>query len=165
MEGTKKGFIGQSFPRREDKRLLIGNGQYVADIVLPRMLHAAFIRSSVSHARIRSIDLSRVSAASGVAFAMTAAELKRELPPVADHRIPMPSKWRTAVKHRMTNPRQPLLADKVRYVGEPIAVVLAESRYAAEDALSSPLSTSSLFLRWLMSMLRFPLTLRSCTRN
>jgi aerobic carbon-monoxide dehydrogenase large subunit len=135
MPQSNEGFIGQSFPRREDKRLLSGNGRYIDDLVLPRMLHVAFVRSPIAHARIRSIDLSRVRAASGVALAITAADLKRELPPVADHRIPMPSKWRMAVKHKITNPRQPLLADKIRYVGEPIAAVVAESRYAAEDAI------------------------------
>src|SRR5262245_15033764 len=102
MQGTKEGFIGQSFPRREDKRLLSGHGRYVDDIVLPRMLHVAFIRSPIAHGYIRSIDLTRVRDASGVALAMTAADLKRELPPVADHRIPMPSKWRLAVKHKIT---------------------------------------------------------------
>src|SRR5437588_10445452 len=135
MPQSKEGFVGQSFPRREDKRLLSGNGRYIDDLVLPRMLHVAFVRSPVAHARIRSINLSRVRAASGVALAITAADLKRELPPVADHRIPMPSKWRMAVKHKITNPRQPLLADKIRYVGEPIAAVVAESRYTAEDAI------------------------------
>jgi aerobic carbon-monoxide dehydrogenase large subunit len=135
MQRSKDSFIGQSVPRREDKRLLSGNGCYIDDIVLPRMLHVAFVRSPVAHARIRSIDLSRVRAAPGVALALSAAELNRELPPVADHRIPMPSKWRLAVKHKITNPRQPLLGEKIRYVGEPIAVVVAESRYAAEAAV------------------------------
>ena len=135
MTDERESFIGKSHPRREDKRLLAGHGQYVGDIALPRMLHVAFVRSPVAHARIRSIDLSRVLAAPKVIFAMTAAELKQELPPVADHRIPMPRKWRMAVKHKITNPRQPMLAEKIRYVGEPVAVVVAESRYAAEDAV------------------------------
>lgn len=130
-----QGFVGKSYPRREDRRLLVGGGQFISDIVFPRMLHVAFVRSPVAHARIRSIDLSRVIAMPGVVLAMTAEQLKQELPPVADHRIPMPSKWRMAIQHKIVNPRQPLLADKIRYVGEPIAVVVAESRYAAEDAV------------------------------
>ena len=132
--GKAEGFIGQSYPRREDRRLLVGNGQYIGDIVLPRMLHVAFVRSPLAHARVRSVDLSHVRTAPGVALAISAADLNRELPPIADHRIPMPSKWRMAVQHKIVNPRQPMLAEKVRYVGEPIAVVVAESRYAAEDA-------------------------------
>ena len=59
-------YIGRSLRRREDRRLLTGQGQFVADLVLPRMLHAVFVRSPVAHARIRSVDLSRAAAAPGV---------------------------------------------------------------------------------------------------
>lgn len=135
MTHQRERFVGKSYPPREDKRLLIGRGQYVGDIAFPQMLHVAFVRSPVAHARIRSIDLSQALNSPKVVFTLSAAELKQELPPVADHRIPMPSKWRMAVKHKISNPRQPMLAEKIRYVGEPVAVVVAESRYAAEDAI------------------------------
>jgi carbon-monoxide dehydrogenase large subunit len=99
------------------------------------MLHAVFVRSQVAHARIRSVDLSRAAAAPGVAFVMSGAELMQVLPPVPDTQLSLPRKWTTQVQHTFLNPQQPLLAhDKVRHVGEAVAVILAESRYLAEDA-------------------------------
>jgi carbon-monoxide dehydrogenase large subunit len=128
-------YVGRSLLRREDQRLLTGRGQFIADLELPRMLHAAFIRSPLAHARIRSVDLSRAGAASGVALTLSGADLVRELPPLPDTQLSLPSKWTTQVQHEFHNPQQPGLAhDKVRHVGEAIAVIVAESRYAAEDA-------------------------------
>ena len=128
-------FVGKSVPRREDARLLAGKGQYVADLELPGMLHAAFVRSPVAHARIRSVDASRAAAAPGVVRVVGGAELQQALPPVRDNQLPLPGKWKAAVAHRILNPRQPLLAiDKARHVGEAVAVVVAESQLAAEDA-------------------------------
>src|SRR5437773_3715164 len=128
-------FLGRSLPRREDARLLAGRGQYIADLELPGMLHAAFVRSPHAHARIGAIDTARAAAAPGVVLALTGAQLHRALPPVRDNQLPLPGKWKAGVPHRILNPRQPLLAvDKVRHVGEAVAVVVAESRYAAEDA-------------------------------
>ncbi len=128
-------FIGRPMLRREDRRLLLGQGQYVGDLVLPRMLHAAFVRSPMAHARIRSVDLARAAAVPGVAYVLSGIELAQLLPPVPDHQVSLPSKWRTTVEHHILNPQQGLLAaDKVRHVGEAFAVVVAESRYAAEDA-------------------------------
>lgn len=128
-------FVGKSLPRREDDRLLAGRGQYIADLELPGMLHAAFVRSPVAHARIRSVDVSRALQAPGVALALSGAQLREALPPVRDNQLPLPAKWKAAIPHRILNPRQPLLAlDKVRHVGEAVAVVLAESPLAAEDA-------------------------------
>ena len=69
--------VGQSILRREDRRLLTGRGQFVADLKLPDTLHAVFVRSQVAHARIRSVDLSRAAAAPGVVYALTGAELRR----------------------------------------------------------------------------------------
>ena len=99
------------------------------------MLHAVFVRSPVAHARIKAVDLSRAAAAPSVAYVLSGAELVRQLPPVSDSQLALPSKWTTLVQHKFINPQQPLLAhDKVRHVGEAVAVILAESRYAAEDA-------------------------------
>jgi len=129
------GFVGRSLLRREDRRLLTGEGQFVADLELPRMLHVAFVRSQLAHARIRSVDLSQAAAAPGVALALSGADLRRLLPPVPDTQLSLPSKWTTLVQHEFHNPQQPLLVrDKVRHVGEAIAVIVADSRYAAEDA-------------------------------
>ena len=128
-------YVGRSLLRREDRRLLTGRGQFVADLVLPRMLHAVFVRSPLAHARIRSVDLSRAAAAPGVALALSGAELCALLPPVPEGQISLPSKWTSRVQHKFLNPQQPLLAhDKVRHVGEALAVIVAESRYPAEDA-------------------------------
>jgi carbon-monoxide dehydrogenase large subunit len=85
-------YIGRSLLRREDRRLLAGQGQFIADLVLPRMLHAVFVRSPAAHARIRSVDLSRAAAASGVAFALNGADLLQLLPPVPEGQISLPSK-------------------------------------------------------------------------
>src|SRR5271165_4494039 len=128
-------YVGRSLLRREDRRLLTGRGQFIADLELPRMLHAAFIRSPLAHARIRSVDLSRAAQAPGVALALSGTDLVRLLPPLPDTQLSLPSKWMSRVQHEFHNPQQPGLAhDKVRHVGEAIAVIVAESRYAAEDA-------------------------------
>jgi len=128
-------YVGRPMLRREDRRLLLGQGQYVGDITLPNMLHAAFLRSPHAHARIRSVDLRSAGAAPGVALALSGPELARLLPPVPDHQVSLPKKWREAIRHTIRNPQQALLAaDKVRHVGEAYAVIIADSRYAAEDA-------------------------------
>jgi carbon-monoxide dehydrogenase large subunit len=129
------GYVGQSLPRREDMRLLTGRGQFVADLKIPDVLHAVFVRSGTAHARIRAVDLSRASEAPGVVYVLSGGELARLLPPVPDTQLSLPRKWTTQVQHTFLNPQQPLLAhDKVRHVGEAVAVILAESRYLAEDA-------------------------------
>ncbi len=128
-------YVGRSLLRREDRRLLTGRGQFIADLVLPRMLHAVLVRSPVAHARIRSVDLTHAAAMPGVMAAFSGADLLRLLPPVPEGQISMPSKWATVIQHKFLNPQQPLLAhDKVRHVGEAIAIVVAESRDQAEDA-------------------------------
>lgn len=132
---ASSGFVGRSLRRREDRRLLTGQGQFIADLELPRMLHAAFVRSEFAHARVRSVDLSRAAAAPGVTLALSGTDLLRLLPPMPDAQLSLPSKWTTHVQHEFHNPQQPLLAhDKVRHVGEAIAVIVADNRYSAEDA-------------------------------
>ena len=111
-------FVGKSLPRREDARLLRGEGQYLADLQLPAMVHVAFVRSPVAHARIRSVDTASAKQSPGVLLALGGAELEKALPPVRDNQLPLPAKWRAAIAHRILNPRQPLLAvDKARHVG------------------------------------------------
>ena len=128
-------YIGKSVPRKEDRRLLLGQGQFVADLTLPGMLHVAIVRSSVAHARIKSVDLSRAAAAPGVHFVMSGIELAKELPPILERDHPLSREWRARIPHKIFQPREPLLAwDKVRYVGEAVAVVVAETHYLAEDA-------------------------------
>jgi carbon-monoxide dehydrogenase large subunit len=135
MSDTNPPYIGRSLRRREDRRLLTGHGQFIADLVLPRMLHAVLVRSPLAHARIRDVGLGRARAAPGVAIALNGADLLRLLPPVPEGQISVPSKWATAIQHKFLNPQQPLLAhDKVRHVGEAVAIIVAETRNQAEDA-------------------------------
>src|SRR5262249_57549790 len=98
-------FVGRPILRREDQRLLTGQGQFIADIVLPRMLHAVFVRSPLAHGRIRRVDVARAAAAPGVALAMSGAELARLLPPEPDAQLALPSKWRTLVEPKLPNPQ------------------------------------------------------------
>src|SRR5438105_11410660 len=128
-------YIGRSLRRREDRRLLTGQGQFIADLVLPRMFHAVLVRGPLAHARIRAIDLSRARTAPGVAIALNGTDLLQMLPPVPEGQISMPRKWVSVIQHKFLNPQQPLLAyDKVRHVGEAIAIIAAETRAQAEDA-------------------------------
>ncbi len=86
--------------------------------------------------------------APGVVYALSGAELVRLLPPVPDTQLSLPSKWTTQVQHKFINPQQPLLAhDKVRHVGEAVAVIVAESRYAAEDAAAIGRGSTSIRCR------------------
>src|SRR5262245_42860726 len=125
-ESPTSTYVGRSILRREDRRLLTGKGQCTADLVLPQMLHAVFVRSPIAHARIRAVDLSRAAAAPGVAYVLGGAELAQLLPPVPDTQLSLPRKWTAQVQHKFINPQQPLLAhDKVRHVGEAVAVVVA----------------------------------------
>src|ERR1043166_1618266 len=119
MSDIGEPYIGRSLRRREDRRLLAGRGQFIADLVLPRMLHAVLVRSPLAHARIRAVDLSRACAAPGVAMALNGGDLLQMLPPVPEGQISLPRKWTTVIQHKFLNPSQPLLAhDKVRHVGE-----------------------------------------------
>jgi aerobic carbon-monoxide dehydrogenase large subunit len=118
-------FVGDRHLRKEDPRLLTGRGRYVADIALPGLLHVALLRSPHAHARIRHIDASRARAHRGVVDVVTFADLGgagRALPMVPPH---------PALRGRNF---APLAGDRARFVGEPVAAVVAESRYAAEDA-------------------------------
>src|SRR5712692_2332070 len=118
--------IGASIPRVEDARLLLGQGRYVADLALPGMLHAAFVRSPHAHARIVSLDTRAAGQAPGVVACLTGAELGAHA-----RTMRAPSRMRD---YRVTD--FPALAlGKVRHVGEAVAVVVAVDRYAAEDAV------------------------------
>ncbi len=90
-------YVGRSLLRREDRRLLTGQGQFIADLALPRMLHAVLVRSPVAHARIRSVDLWRAAAAPGVVLALNGADLLQLLPPVPEGQTPLPSKWTSVI--------------------------------------------------------------------
>ena len=96
MNDSGTSYVGRSLLRREDQRLLTGQGQFVADLVLPRMLHAVFVRSQVAHARIRSVDVSKAAAMPGVVLALAGAELLKLAPPVPGAQtkcVILPSVW------------------------------------------------------------------------
>ena len=118
--------IGARIPRNEDPRLLRGLGCFVDDVHLEGILHAAGLRSPHGHARIVSIDAARARALPGVHLILTAADLGNLNQP-SPLLIPHPA---------LTQPRtqQPLATDRVRYMGEMVAFVVAEDRYVAEDA-------------------------------
>jgi carbon-monoxide dehydrogenase large subunit len=113
---------GQALRRRELPRLLRGEGRYAADVRLPGLLHMAVLRSPHAHARLAGVDVSRVRAA----LAWTAADLPR-----AFRALPV---YESAPGQRHAD-FPTLASDRVRYVGEPVAVVVAASRYEAEDQL------------------------------
>jgi carbon-monoxide dehydrogenase large subunit len=118
-------YSGARVNRVEDARLLTGQGTYVDDISLPGMLHACFVRSPFAHAAIRHIDSTAALALPGVHAVFTAADLN----PSAKEQ------WHTAVGVQSPETPRPPLADvKVRFVGDPVALVVADSRYIAEDA-------------------------------
>ncbi|HXN78230.1 MAG TPA: aerobic carbon-monoxide dehydrogenase large subunit [Candidatus Dormibacteraeota bacterium] len=117
------GGIGESIKRKEDGRFLRGKGNYLDDFVLPNMMHMAILRSPYAHARIKSIDTAAASAKLGV-IAVVTGEL------MAQHKLAwMPT---------MSGDTQAVLAtDKVRFQGQEVAAVIAETKYQAEDALAS----------------------------
>lgn len=123
--------IGSRTKRNEDPRLLTGRALFVDDLDLPGMVHVAFLRSPYAHARIRSIDTSRAKQHEGVVAVYTAEDLGSYWQP-GPLLVPPPP-----VEGMVFNQRTqvPLAKGKVRQLGEPIAVVVAVSRYVAEDAL------------------------------
>jgi carbon-monoxide dehydrogenase large subunit len=122
--------IGKSVPRSEDARLLTGRALFVDDVQLPGMLHVAFLRSPYAHARIRGIDVSAAREMPGVAAVYTAPDLGDYWRP-GPLLVPPPPVAGMVFNERT---QVPLAKGKVRQVGEPVAVVVAESRYLAEDA-------------------------------
>ncbi|MGI9596201.1 MAG: molybdopterin cofactor-binding domain-containing protein, partial [Acidimicrobiales bacterium] len=120
--------VGSDVLRSEDGRLLTGNGRYVDDIVLPGMLHAAFVRADHAHAAIAGIDSEVASAMPGVHAVMTLAELGE---PYVAKRLPQPY---PSPALRQDIRAYPLAKDEVCFVGDPIAVVVADNRHLAEDA-------------------------------
>ena len=116
--------------RREDPRLITGRAAYTDDITLPGMLHAAILRSPYAHANISSIDTSAAAAMPGVAAVFTGADTEGAL-------AGLPCAWLIPGSDLKTPAHPAVAKDKVRYVGDAVAVVVAESRYQAEDALEA----------------------------
>ena len=119
----KLNVIGTRMLRKEDPRFLIGRGRFVDDVALPNMAHAAVLRSPHAHARIKSIDKRAALALPGVAAVITGEEAAQETGP-------LPCFANPPVEQRC------IALGKVRHVGEPVVLVVADSRYIAEDAVA-----------------------------
>jgi carbon-monoxide dehydrogenase large subunit len=120
-------YTGTSVKRSEDPRILTGSGRYVDDVKLPGMLHAAFVRSPLAHGRVLAVDVSAARALPGVVAVLTGADLDTMT-------VRGPDPLLAYIGLGGTAPDYSLLAtDKVRFAGDPVAVVIAESRYLAED--------------------------------
>jgi carbon-monoxide dehydrogenase large subunit len=113
-------WVGQRMPRTEDQRMITGHGRYIDDLQRPGMVHAAFVRSAVARGRIVDLDVSEARQVPGVIAVLTAAEVN---PPT-----------HLSGQGPDRTPRRVLADRDVRYVGDPIAIVVAESRHLAEDA-------------------------------
>ena len=120
--------VGRSLKRREDERLLQGRGAYVADLQRPHVLHLAVVRSPHAHARLQAIEAAAARACPGVVDVVAFADVPELARP-----IPMRMNERGQMSRYL---QCPLARDKVRYVGEPVAAVLATDRYLAEDAVA-----------------------------
>src|SRR5581483_11675111 len=119
-------YVGQAMKRKEDPRLISGTSTYVDDVVLPGMLHMAIARSIHAHARIKHVDVSKAQKLPGVVAVVTGEE-------VAAHCGPIPCA--ASVPNMKNAQRQLLAVGKVRFVGEPVAAVVAENKYIARDAV------------------------------
>src|SRR6185295_10084078 len=120
-------YIGRSVPRPNAKRLLAGRGRYVSDLRLPRMLHAAFLRSPHAHAKIVALNTEHARALEGVHLVATGADLAKICTP-----------WTGTLDHfkgMTSEPQLPLPLDRVVWAGQAVVAVVAESRALAEDAL------------------------------
>src|ERR1700722_16118866 len=127
MIGTNR-YIGSPVERTEDLRFLRGRGEFVGDLRREGMLHAAILRSPVAHGRIRGLDATAALSTPGVRAVITAAEIGA-VPTIPLRLLALPGTERFL---------QPVIAaDRVRYVGEPIAVVLADSAALAEDGVGA----------------------------
>jgi aerobic carbon-monoxide dehydrogenase large subunit len=123
--------VGARVLRAEDPRILTGKGVYIDDVVVPRMLHAAFLRSTVPHGRLISLDVSEARALPGVVAVYTGADMESR----STAGIPGSTIGMNMMPGIKIPASYALATDKVRYVGDPIALVVAESRAVAEDAL------------------------------
>jgi carbon-monoxide dehydrogenase large subunit len=129
-------FIGQSRPRVEDDRLVRGQGRFVDDLHLPEALEVAFLRSPHAHAHIRSIDITAAVAGPGVVAVYDGAAVVDRIRPLLNaEELRVPPGIAALDPVNKLQPAPILATDEVSYVGQPVAMVVAESRYLAEDAL------------------------------
>ena len=138
MASTSTGFIGRSVKPDKSSRFITGNGMYVSDIRLPNMLHAALLRSMHAHARIRAVDVKEALRLDGVVGVWTGREIEGRISPFPESFEIHPARWLEGVKPMLQGPRPRALAqEKVHYVGEAVAIIVAEDRPKAEDAVDA----------------------------
>ncbi|HZQ27264.1 MAG TPA: molybdopterin cofactor-binding domain-containing protein, partial [Acidimicrobiales bacterium] len=129
-EATRPPVVGTPLRRKEDPRLLTGEARYTDDLAVPGALHLAMVRSTMAHATITSVDVSGALQVPGVRHVFTGADLAGEWA------APMPCAW--PVTPDMKNPEHfPVATGKVCFLGEIVAVVVADSRYAAADGVDA----------------------------
>jgi aerobic carbon-monoxide dehydrogenase large subunit len=124
--GNGDGYVGQALKRREDPRFITGRGTYVEDITRPGVLHAAIVRSPEAHARITSIDTSAAADRPGIVGVFTGDDLALE--------SPLPMAWVPPGVEVNAPEHWPLARGKVAYVGQAVAVVVGDDKYAVVDA-------------------------------
>ncbi len=125
MSERQHGYVGAALSPRETVKLCLGRGSYIGDLTVPGLLHAAFVRSTHAHARIRRLDVAAARRASGIALVLTGADVARMTAPL---RIAPP------IEGLLPMEMPALPTDKVRFVGDPVACVIGEDRYQVEDA-------------------------------
>ncbi|HMM77111.1 MAG TPA: xanthine dehydrogenase family protein molybdopterin-binding subunit [Gammaproteobacteria bacterium] len=124
-------WVGRALKRKEDRRLLVGEGQYVADMKLPRMVYAGFVRSPHAHAKILEIDATRALAVPGVIAVMTGRDFAQYGPILSDLSVPkLPGETKRPIFSALP-------VDEVGYVGDLVAVVIAKDKYAVEDGIDA----------------------------
>src|SRR2546422_3179117 len=121
----QQGYVGAALSPRETRKLCLGRGSYIGDLTAPGLLHAAFVRSTHPHARIRRLDVEAARRAPGVVTVLTGADLARMTSPL---RIAPP------IEGLLPMEMPTLPTDKVRFVGDLVACVIGEQRYQVEDA-------------------------------
>lgn len=134
---SEPGYVGTSVRRREDWHLVTGKGTFVADMRRSGMLEAVFVRSPVARGHIADIDVSGARALPGVVAVLTAADLVGHVDPFTrfvDQEDTPPDLEEAVHPVVLPCPMEPLASEEVRYVGQPVAVVVAASRYVGEDA-------------------------------
>lgn len=127
MTTTPTRMFGAAIKRREDPQLITGHGNYLDDVKLLGMLHAAVLRSPYAHARITSIDTSQAEALPGVVAVFTGNDML--------DLNPLPCAWQAGGVQNNVNTPRALAVDKVNFAGDAVALVVAEDRYIARDAL------------------------------
>src|SRR5262245_23836215 len=127
-------YFGATVARVEDPRLLRGDGRFVDDIKLPGLLHAVLVRSPHAHARMRAVHLEAARSHAGVAGVFGFEDLAPWMKPMPSAGMPPPALEARLRPLLRATPQLPLARDRVRYVGEPVAIVVARNRAEAEDA-------------------------------